>query len=218
MAKKRVVKKKALVKKGSNGKKTIGRKTTDRRTDTEVKKRRELIEIDLIEGDGRAFILAKKYGVHVTTIHKDMTHIQNSWARSNNGELDAKRVRRVSQLEHTVALALKEFKESQKVGSKTSKTTSSNDKGDFVAVTENTQYGDASFLRVAQDGIDKIAKLEGLHVEKKKVEIEGRFDIQTMAIQMAQIPDKELDKIVEAAEKLEELSGSQLLLESEIEE
>ena len=192
-------KKKAPVKKVSTAKvkKTDGR---GQNTSIVVTKRRESLEEDLIHGDARPIVLAKKYGVSTYTICKDLQAIQIEWAKQNNGQLDAKRARRIGQLEYSAALAMKGFKES----------------ADRYDEDGNKCPGDIGFLNSFKDAVSRIAKLEGLEVDKSEVKVSGRIDVQTLAVTLAHVPDEELDKIVEAAEKFEKLTGKSLLLESKI--
>jgi hypothetical protein len=178
-------------------------------------KRRNQIERLMLDGLFSPTQIAKEIGVTVSTIRKDIELIEREWADTYTPEeRERRRNRRISQLETITTLAAKGFDKSKESAERETVTTDPKGKTTTMKETKN-QYGDPALLNVMKNCITEISKLEGLHVQRH--EISGKDGGAIVVEAMRQIPDEELDKIVAAAERLEELSGQSLLLESPIE-
>ena len=178
-------------------------------------KRRNQIEELMLDGLFSPTEMARKIGVAVSTIRKDIELIERDWADTYTPEeRERRRNRRIAQLETVATLAAKGFQESKKSAERETVTADPRGKTTTMKETKN-QYGDPALLNVMKNCVTEISKLEGLHVQRH--EISGKDGGAIVVEAMRQIPDEELDKIVAAAERLEELSGQSLLLESPIE-
>ena len=177
-------------------------------------KRRNQIEELMLDGLFSPTEMARKIGVAVSTIRKDIELIERDWADTYTPEeRERRRNRRIAQLETVATLAAKGFQESKKSAERETVTADPRGKTTTMKETKN-QYGDPTSLNVMKNCVTEISKLEGLHVQKH--EITGKDGGAILVEAMRSIPDEELDKIVAAAERLEELSGQSLLLESPI--
>jgi hypothetical protein len=203
----------------------------------EVRKRREKVKGFLLKGVSNQSEMSAALNVSPATICKDVQEIMEEWRDEDTKEYRVKRAQRIKQLELSAQRAINAFDRSRNdseevqvlytpqsckkcnatgLDRKTKRACEAcNGEGivnvETIKRTTKGQAGDSTFLKVFNDSIKEIAKLEGLYAKVKQPKVavskvEGAVIHAHVAARMDGVPAEVLLEAREAYEKLLEHS------------